>query len=156
MYLYFRLVTNGANSMDCPFSSGTRSLRRMRSRPEQMDEGRIRSISSTRAPWVKSSPPEWLRSTEAISVVILLSSSPTWPGSAKCLLISLKPTARISASSSVTIYICTTPTPATMTFSPAKATQRLGAPSPTTLIKTIILLIKVFGFAIWVTDRSAL
>lgn len=41
-----------------------------------------------------------------------------------------------------------------MTSSPAKATQRLGAPSLITLMWTTIPLIKVFGFAILVTDLS--
>lgn len=54
----------------------------------------------------------------------------------------------------MTTYTCITATQATMTSSPAKATQRLGAPSLITLMWTIIPLIKVFGFAILVTDLS--
>lgn len=153
VYLYLRLVTSGANHMDWPLTSGTHSSRRMLSRPELTDEGRIRSISSTLAPWVKSSPQEWLRSTVAISMVLLLSNSPTWPGSAKCRLISLCTTARMCATPCATIYTCTTPAKATMTFSPARHTQRLVAPSPITLTMTIRPLIKVSGFAIWVTDQ---
>lgn len=58
--------------------------------------------------------------------------------------------ARISASSWPITYTCNTPTQATMTSSAAQVIKRLDAPSPITLTRTTIPLIKVFGFAIWV------